>query len=351
MDGTPAGAMSGLLDDLVRRGWRDSGLLGMVVFGSFARGEVRETSDLDLLMVREDIEESRRTRERRGGVLLDLNVWPRKLFERPFTGETGDLYADAFAFAVMRSGRILYDPTRALREWRGYALSHRLPGRHVLSLVDRARRSLTLSGRLLDGGALEAAELEMREASESLLRAVLLRKDVPEIIPPKRYLPHARRVSPGFFHLFAEVNRLDRASRGEIEDAVGEIAGWRERAVGEIRRRGREEWLEGAVVGAVGELGNARDCLAGGDLEAALLQARYAAILVASPVLRLLRGSGAETAGERYLAISRFGHPYAGVMRSIMHFCGDGARLEEFKEKLLRIIKLENLSASESRGG
>jgi len=331
--------MSGLIEDIVRRKSRDAGVVGILVFGSFVSGKVRMTSDLDLLVVREDIEEWSRTRRREKGILLEIHTWPLKLFGKPFLGEIGDPLSDAFRFEVMRTGRILYDPKGILQQFKRYAQTHQLPPSHMKLLVERAHKSLHLAQNLLERKELEGAELEIRKAAEELARVILLEKDVLEINPPKTYLQHLRNEVPDFYSTFREAHNLTNRQRNEIIAAIQSISKWRERAVEEIRRRGKEDWLKGAISGAQTELSNAQDCLENGDLEAAMLQTRYSAILVTSSILRLLQGTSSNAPSTRYIELLQSRHPYGDVVTSVMNFSHDERKLKEYIEILENIVE------------
>jgi len=101
--------MAELIKDFVQQESQAEEVKGIVVFGSFVKGKVRKTSDLDLLVLREDIEGYSMTRERVKGILLEIHRWSLNLFGKPFLGESINVFSDAFCFAVMRNGRILYD--------------------------------------------------------------------------------------------------------------------------------------------------------------------------------------------------------------------------------------------------
>jgi len=322
--------MSVLLEDFVQRESQNESVVGILVFGSFVKGGVRATSDLDLLVMREDIEEYSRTRQTEKGILLEIHRWPLKIFAKPFSGESGNPFTDAFCFDVMRRGRILYDLKGALRQFKRYAQTHKFPSSHVKSFVDKAHESLRLAKILLEKKELEGAELELRKASEELARAILLETDVLEIIPPKCYLPHLRKTL-SFYSTFREVHNLENLSKDEIEAAIQNISEWRERMVEEIRRAGKEDWVKlgGAIHGAQSELSNAQDCLMNGDLEAAVLQVRYSAMLVASPIVRLLQGTSANTPSMRYMRILQSKHPYGYALKSVMNFSNDKRRMKE----------------------
>jgi predicted nucleotidyltransferase/uncharacterized protein (UPF0332 family) len=333
--------MTGIVKDFVRQESQAEAVVGIVVFGSFVKGTVRETSDLDLLVLREDVEGYSRTRQREKEFLLEIYRWSLELFGRPFLGQQVNVFQHAFCLAVMRNGRILYDPKGILLRFRRYAQTHRLPSSHLRWLVERAEESLLLAEDHLRKRRLEGAELEIRRAAEELARALLLERDVLEIIPPKIYLPHLRRQVPRFYRIFCEVHNLGSVQRKNVEAAIQQVSIWQEWTVEKIRRTGEEDLLRqgGPIYGAKAELTNAQDCLENGDLGAAMLQARYSAIFVMSSVLSLLKARLGGTLSFRYIQLVQSGHPYDNVVRSVMDFLPDERILGERIEILRNIIE------------
>ena len=333
--------MSEIVRDFVEQESQAEAVVGIVVFGSFVKGKVRETSDLDLLVLREDVEGYSRTRQREKGILLEIDNWSLEFFSRPFLDQKVNVFQHAFCLAVMRNGTALYDPKGILCRFKKYAQTHRLPYSHLRWLVERAEKSLYLAENHLEKKRLEGAELEIRRAAEELARALLLERDVLEIIPPKIYLPHLRKEVPRFYRIFREVHNLKSVHSRDVEAAIQQVSIWQERIVEEIRRTGEEDLLKqgGAIYGAQTELTNAQDCLENGDLEAAMLQTRYSAIFVMSSVLRLLKGRSGKILSFRYLELLRSRHPYGNVVKSVMDFLPDKRRLGERIEILRNIIE------------
>lgn len=332
--------MSDLLEDVVRQESQDSRVVGILVFGSFVKGKVRRTSDLDIIVVKEDIEEFSRKRQRIKGILLEIYTWPLKFFRKPFCGEMAGL-STPFLFGVMRTGRILYDPKGTLQEFKRYAQTRKLPNSIVKSQAERAKRSLHLAQELVKKRELEGAELEIRRASGELARAILLKRDILEIISPKVYLPHLRNEVPDFYSKYREIHNIKELHTEEIEAAIHNVSNWRERIIEEVHRMGKEDWLKagGVFSGAQTELSNAKDCLESEDLEAATLQVRWSAMLVASAILRLLRGASVNSPSKLYAELLQRSHPYANIVKSVMSFSGDEPKLEEHIKSLENILR------------
>ena len=333
--------MSDLVEDFVRQESQNKEVVGILVFGSFAKGKVRETSDLDLLVVGKDTEGHSRTRQTRKGIPLEIHRWPLKVFGKPFSGDLGNVLSDAFIFEVMRHGKIVYDPKGILQRFKTHAQTHRLPRSHMKSLLEQACKSLQFARNLLEKKELEGAELETRKAAEEIAKVVLLEKDVTEIVPPKNYVPNLRNIAPDFYGVFREVHNLGFIRRNEVESAVQQISNWREKIAEEARSKGKADWLKWGkpLHGAKTELFNAQDCIESRDLDAAMLQARYSAMLITSPILRLLQGTSPNAPSMRYIELVQNKHPYRNIINSVMNFSHNEQRIKKHIKILENITK------------
>jgi predicted nucleotidyltransferase len=83
--------------------------LRVILFGSYARGDAKDASDLDLLVVEDEVpnivEEYGRLRAAIGsvGAGVDLLIYSRKEFERRQGWQTSPV------FDAVRSGKVLYE--------------------------------------------------------------------------------------------------------------------------------------------------------------------------------------------------------------------------------------------------
>lgn len=83
--------------------------LKVILFGSYARGDANDTSDLDLLVVEENVpniaEEYGRLRGAIGsvGTGVDLLIYPLREFERRKNWQTSPV------FDAVRDGKVLYE--------------------------------------------------------------------------------------------------------------------------------------------------------------------------------------------------------------------------------------------------
>lgn len=325
-------AMSDVLERTVQKCGEDKNIIGAAVFGSFVTGGITEESDLDLLIIRSDDAKFKKAEREIQGIRLESNVWSRSVFEKSFTVEGTNLGQDGFVFEVMRTCRILHDSFGLLARLKEYAVTHTIPEGCITPVLKKAHERLDRARNLLNERQLEAAELEARMASEDIVSISLVRQNITKIIVPKLYLPQLRSHLPKLYEFFRGLHRLEVISREDVEDAINMITEWRERCLSEIKLRGREDWFNeetmqgGATRGAATELRNAIDCLRAGDLEAALMQARYSAILLTSPVV-LLNFNTRGRPSERLLKLVSAGDTYMDSLRRVMKFRNDGNEL------------------------
>jgi len=318
---------------------QEKGVVGILVFGSFVTGEVRETGDLDLLVLREDVADPTRTMKREAGVPLEVYQWPRRLLQNTLGGERGTAFSAAFLYAMLRRGRILYDPNGILAQSRNYVQTHQLPASHVQSLVRALHQGLSVTHHLLARGELEGAEAELRKSVEYLARVMLLERNVVEINPPKIYVPWIRRTLPDVYPMFCDVQNLGTTERREVEAALRLVAAWRERAAMEARRIPRAAALHKLIDDAQTERANAQDCVEAGDLVAAALQVRYATFFLLPVFLRRPRGTVDASPSEQVRALRQSGHLFGAVVTHVMQFTGDQRQLDRQGSVVTRLAQ------------
>lgn len=305
-----------------------TGVIGILVFGSFIQDEIRETSDLDLLVLREDVANPSRTLTQDAGVLLEIYQWPRRVMQSTLGGEEGTAFSAAFLYAVLRRGRILYDPTGFLAQAKNYAQTHPLPTRHLQSLLRSFQQGLSRTDGHLARGQLEGAEVELRMSMEYLIRAMLVERNIFEINPPKLYVPQIRRTLPDVYPMFCDVQNLGTTERTEVEEALHLVTAWWERVKRDARQLPRGSTLHQRILDAQTELTNAQDCIEDRDLAAAALQVRYATLFLLSVILRRPRGLVDASPSDRLQALRHSGHPFNAVVTHVMQFTGSLRRIQ-----------------------
>ena len=84
----------------------------IVLFGSYARGQAREDSDLDVLVIKREVEDRRKEMVRLRRVLLPLRI-PVDLIvvSEQEVYEWGDLPGTTL-YPALNEGRVLYDASR-----------------------------------------------------------------------------------------------------------------------------------------------------------------------------------------------------------------------------------------------
>ena len=82
--------------------------LKIILFGSAARGEYDKVSDLDFLIIKEDVPVHGLARMRQLDDLIDRNIASDMLVYRPDEFEKRIKLGDPFIKTILREGRVLY---------------------------------------------------------------------------------------------------------------------------------------------------------------------------------------------------------------------------------------------------
>jgi predicted nucleotidyltransferase len=82
--------------------------LKIILFGSAARGEYDRVSDLDFLIIKEDVPVHGLARMRQLDELIDRNIASDMLVYRPDEFEERIKLGDPFIKTILREGRVLY---------------------------------------------------------------------------------------------------------------------------------------------------------------------------------------------------------------------------------------------------
>jgi len=82
--------------------------LKIILFGSAARGEYDRVSDLDFLIIKEDVPVHGLARMRQLDELIDRNIASDMLVYRPDEFEERVKLGDPFIKTILREGRVLY---------------------------------------------------------------------------------------------------------------------------------------------------------------------------------------------------------------------------------------------------
>jgi|GEM_PF-1324761 predicted nucleotidyltransferase len=267
------------INEFVSRESQDREVLGIMVFGSFAKGKLHEDSDVDILLLKNGGAYARRMEEV-DGLSFEVYRAPIKVFTPPFhRGER--LLFDMFRLQVLRSGKIIYDPWGILDHLRIEACASRIPASYVEKTLERVNAKIRCAEDLLRTGRLRLAESEILSASTDAARALLLNENVPEINTPRLLLPYLRIKNPGFYRIFREIHGLNGLSRSDVESSLTDLL----RRLDAISGRIKEDWTLNLIEKAKIEALNAKDCLKHGDYESAMLQIRLSESMLNHPSL------------------------------------------------------------------
>ena len=233
--------------------------------------------------------------------------------------------------------------SRLLRGIKQYSQTHRLPYSYITALERIAMKRLKRAAHLLGEGEIEGTEFEIRLASEDIVRAFLLEKNIPEINPPKIYLPQLRTNLPSIHSLFAKIHNLEEIRRIDVELAILKCSKWIKEIDSSITKIRFKEIMQNARK----ELENATDCLSSGDLEAGIMQARYSAIismpLVDSSMDEIRNDIMKYPLSHQYTKLAEIENTYTKMLRDVMNLFSNKKMLKDHIKVLRNIIEKHNL--------
>ncbi len=247
----------------------DEKVLGVMVFGSLAKGMLRKTSDIDILLLTKGGERLRTIKEY-DCLKFEIYKVPKTDFASPFFSGK-NLPFDTFRLQVLRSGKILYDLDGTLSWLSVKARTQKIPRFYMNTMLKRACRLLGYARNHFRMGRLERAESALQSASVELARALLLGMDEPEVNTPRLLIPHLRRRFPDFHKIFCEIQGINGAGKHDAESALIDFSTHLSRVTDKFCR------IQYDIEEAKTEFLNAKDCLEYGDYESAILQLRLSA--------------------------------------------------------------------------
>jgi hypothetical protein len=305
----------GVLRDL-KDCWNGRDVVGAIAFGSYLNADEESPGDLDILIVKRNGKWSKEKIEDQE-IPLHVITYPMCVVDDATRGVADDPLVDSFLYSTFRSGRILYDPEGSMEIFSQRVKTRRIPDSHVDMLLGRAWGRLPLAEENLREGRIEGSELEIRRAAEEVGMALLIGEDIPEIYPPKIYLPRLRKYLPCFYEKFKEINNMGKLDILRISEDMAHLHRWRREFI--IRLAGTD-WLDGALDGANSELDNVQRCLEKEDVDGALLQLRYAVILLTSPAVKLQEGTPVNRVSERFSLLYDANNPFIEAFDHVMGF-------------------------------
>lgn len=275
-------------------------VLGIMVFGSFAKGNLHKNSDVDILLFKDGGAYLREI-EKINGLNLEVYRAPIKIFTSPFHGEEGRFLFDMFRLQALRSGKIIYDTKGSLGQLRIEACNSRIPLSYVKETLDKANMGIYRAEDFLQRGHSQLAEHEIFGASINVARALLLMENVPEINTPRLFIPHLRAKNPIFYRMLREIHELHGLGRSDVEASLANLLGMLQLA----SVRFKKNWVSGLIEKAKAEAFSAKDCLRYGDYESAMLQIRLSESILSHPSVKdLLKNRGVKNLKETSLKTS-----------------------------------------------
>ncbi|MEM2514505.1 MAG: nucleotidyltransferase domain-containing protein, partial [Candidatus Bathyarchaeia archaeon] len=249
---------------------------GAIVFGSLVKGTWRRNSDVDVMLLFNKCNYLRSVNFH-NGLKFEIYTMPLKMFFAPFSGNRRNLFFDMFCLQVLKSGEILYERDHLLSQLFAKLRRQKILRGYLSEVLNKAHGLINAAEKYFCRGHIGDAELNLRDASINVARALLIKINVPEINTPRLLIPHIRRRFPEFYKVLREVCGLDEVEKDEAEARIKEV----KEMLGDVYCKfGKDVWLKGIIDRAESELLSAEDCLEIGDIDSAMLQAEFAQSII-----------------------------------------------------------------------
>ena len=186
-------------------------VLGVVVFGSYARGTHDNLSDLDLAIITSSREVSYKYFTHQG-IDVDAFILPRSFFDELVVEleerVTHTLWiTHTLYLKIIREGMILYDPNRILMKWKDTLSNWKWVREDIALAVEYLYDNVELAGKLFEREELLKAIVALRTAADTMITVKTMEASLIPSPRPQDLYYNARRL--GLNELYRKLQGLD----------------------------------------------------------------------------------------------------------------------------------------------
>jgi len=214
------------LTDLIRSKGTDPKVAAIGLFGSVAKGQATDRSDIDLLELRTDVKSHFAQRIHSEDTVIDLQIWPVYEFAKLLFGESSSALYEAFKFDALRTTKILYDPRRLLGRLKAYAMTNRVPISCRMEVLRRAQLNLEVAERLLMKKNERDCEITIRHSVDDVARGMLLKNDFASLNPMRSVLAQLGLIDQDLREFLLKAYGFDNTSLGQARNLIKEGGSW-----------------------------------------------------------------------------------------------------------------------------
>ncbi|MFW9944695.1 MAG: nucleotidyltransferase domain-containing protein [Candidatus Sifarchaeia archaeon] len=264
------------LKDTVKEWKSHDKVKGIFVYGSFVRGTLTATSDLNLGIIWDDPESPGQLFQEHKGIRIDIVFLKPNVIEDIFEGRINDALRIAELIGRLRNAKVVHDTKGMLKNWQERASKFVWSEDAVDSIKDQALLSLKNASKSAELGDAISAIHELRSGLFDLGRVIIMRNNYFSIMKPSEVLTEIRLLDPVSYPLFLRTFKLKGMEEEELMDTLEEVRSWIEIAEGRFSDGAVDDYAMELLARAQREYHGARNCTLSGDYELAVLEMRHA---------------------------------------------------------------------------
>ncbi|NHI84065.1 MAG: nucleotidyltransferase domain-containing protein [Candidatus Thorarchaeota archaeon] len=264
------------LKDTVEEWKRHEKVKGIFVYGSFVRGTITSTSDLDLLVVWEDSEAPVQLISEHMAVRVDVLFKSAKLIDDILDGKVEDVLQIAELVEILRNAQVVYDTNGSLSNWKKSAAGFLWPMEAIETMKNRVELSLANAIRNTETDDTISAIHDLRTGLFDLGRVIVMKNNYFSIMKPSEILTEIRLLDPLAYQLFIRTFKLRGLEEDDLMIILEEIEQW----IGIAMERAGDGTADEYVMELINRVQrghhSATNCTLAGDIELAVLEMRRA---------------------------------------------------------------------------
>ena len=268
------------LDDTVKEWKQHSNVKGIFVYGSFVKGTITASSDLDIGIIWDGDEAPVRLMSTHKEVIIDMVFMTISEVEAVLDGTSKDVFKISEVVNRLRTSKVLHDTNQMLKKWQNGVQQFVWSDEVINDVKNLALEELSRAKKFLDDEDFESAIYEVRDGLLYLGRIIVMTNNIFTLLKPAEVLTEIRMLDPITYKLFLRTFKLKGMDEPKLLKILEEMKEWFDKT----EKRLEEITSDTIVIESTGLLAQAQRQRLGsqgltyaGDYELAVLEMRQAA--------------------------------------------------------------------------
>ncbi|MFX0107935.1 MAG: nucleotidyltransferase domain-containing protein, partial [Candidatus Hodarchaeota archaeon] len=177
--------------------WKKHGKVkGIFVYGSFARGTLTATSDLDLGIIWDDVEPPAQLLSEHKAIRIDLTFLSTRAVKDVFEGRYTDPMIVADVVGKLKTAQVVHDKDGSLKKWQKTAAEFVWSEEAIENMKERASLSINSAMKNAETEDTISAIHDLRNGLFDLGRVIVMKNNIFSIMKPSEVLTEIRMLDP-----------------------------------------------------------------------------------------------------------------------------------------------------------